>query len=204
MKTLSTDPRAIRTRQALRDSLMQTVIIKPFREITINDIATSANVNRATFYLHYEDKYDLLQDCADTLLLEIREEIRFAPDNPVDTQPDVLITFHYERIITILEHFRKYREFYLAMMGKNGDPLFYTLLRDGASVWIQSELAKVLTDCNMPIDQEYIEMMVRFQSAGNFDVILWWLEQNMHPPIEIMADRLAKITLPPLIKSVNG
>ena len=204
MKTLSTDPRAIRTRQALRDSLMQTVIIKPFREITINDIATSANVNRATFYLHYEDKYDLLQDCVDTLLLEIREEIRFAPDNPADTQPDVLITFHHERIITILEHFRKYREFYLAMMGKNGDPLFYTLLRDGASVWIQSELAKVMTDCNVPIDQEYIEMMVRFQSAGNFDVILWWLEQNMHPPIEIMADRLAKITLPPLIKSVNG
>jgi AcrR family transcriptional regulator len=183
---------------------MHTVITKPFREITINDITQSASVNRATFYLHYEDKYALLQDCADTLLLEIREEIQFAPDNPADTQPDVLITFHYERIITILEHFRKHRDFYLAMMGKNGDPLFYTLLREGASAWIQGELTTILTYCNMPIDQEHIEMMVRFQSAGNFDVILWWLEQNMHPPIEIMADRLAKITLPPLLKSVNG
>ena len=61
MKSTSTDPRAQRTRQMLRQALMQVVIEKPFRDLTIRDITTGAGVNRATFYLHYDDKYDLLK-----------------------------------------------------------------------------------------------------------------------------------------------
>jgi len=55
------DPRFLRTRQLIMNSFMQLTIEKEFKDITIKDITTRATVNRATFYYHFFDKYDLLE-----------------------------------------------------------------------------------------------------------------------------------------------
>ena len=55
------DPRILRTRQLIMDAFMQLAIEKEFKDITIKDITTRATVNRATFYYHFFDKYDLLE-----------------------------------------------------------------------------------------------------------------------------------------------
>lgn len=204
MKSNSTDPRALRTRESLREGLMQTVIQKPFREITVNDITNAAGVNRATFYLHYEDKYDLLEDCATNLVIEIRNDIQNTLDIDINHLPDSTGALHYDRMIIILTHFQKHRDFYLAIMGKNGDPLFHTVLRESASAWIKQAFTTVLEKQKRHVDSDLLDMMVRFQSAGHFDVIAWWLEQNMHTPMEVMAQRLAQITLPPMVHLIQG
>ncbi len=206
MKSTSTDPRAMRTRQNLREGLMETVVKKPFREITINDIATSAGVNRATFYLHYEDKYDLLNDTANTLVKEIRGEVEndlgFDPTQMPHLKP---FAFHQDRMTILLHHFKKHREFYLAVMGKNGgESIFFNLFRNGASEWIKSTMRAFLHSQNKEVDEDFIDMMVRFQSAGNFDVIMWWLEHDTHVPIDVMAERMARVTLPPLFRLIQG
>jgi len=55
------DPRIRRTRQLLQGALWSLLKIKGFDEISVQDIADSATVNRATFYDHYTDKYALLE-----------------------------------------------------------------------------------------------------------------------------------------------
>lgn len=55
------DPRIIRTRRLIMDSFIQLSMKKGFKDITIKDITTEATVNRATFYYHFTDKYDLLE-----------------------------------------------------------------------------------------------------------------------------------------------
>lgn len=55
-----TDPRAIRTRQLLTQAFVELLQQKSFQSITVQDIATRATVNRATFYAHFEDKHALL------------------------------------------------------------------------------------------------------------------------------------------------
>lgn len=55
------DPRFLRTRQLIMDAFMQLAIEKEFKDITIKDITSRATVNRATFYYHFFDKYDLLE-----------------------------------------------------------------------------------------------------------------------------------------------
>ena len=55
-----TDPRAIKTRSAIIDAFNELIITKDFNSISIKDITEKATINRATFYAHYEDKYDLL------------------------------------------------------------------------------------------------------------------------------------------------
>lgn len=56
----STDPRILRTRQLLQQALDKLLKQKKFSEISIQDIAEAATLNRATFYDHYPDKFALL------------------------------------------------------------------------------------------------------------------------------------------------
>ncbi|MGA8109433.1 MAG: TetR/AcrR family transcriptional regulator [Acidobacteriaceae bacterium] len=55
------DPRIRRTRRLLEDAIDNLLQQKSFDEISVQDIAEAATVNRATFYAHYDDKFQLLE-----------------------------------------------------------------------------------------------------------------------------------------------
>ena len=55
------DPRIRRTRQLLHQALEKLLKVKEFDEISVQEIADAATVNRATFYDHYADKSALLE-----------------------------------------------------------------------------------------------------------------------------------------------
>src|ERR1700704_1237352 len=57
----TTDPRILRSRRMLMDALASLLIKKEFEDISVQEIADEATLNRATFYLHYPDKNALLQ-----------------------------------------------------------------------------------------------------------------------------------------------
>src|ERR1041385_2364465 len=54
------DRRKVRTRQMLRDALIALILEKGYDTTTVEDITNRANLGRATFYLHYRDKDELL------------------------------------------------------------------------------------------------------------------------------------------------
>jgi len=60
-ETEATDPRILRSRRMLMDSLERLLKTKELEDISIQEIADDATLNRATFYLHYSDKNALLQ-----------------------------------------------------------------------------------------------------------------------------------------------
>ncbi len=57
----NTDPRILRSRQMLMEALLKLLAHKEFDDISVQEIADEATLNRATFYLHYPDKNALLQ-----------------------------------------------------------------------------------------------------------------------------------------------
>jgi AcrR family transcriptional regulator len=57
----TTDPRILRSRRMLMDALARLLMKKEFEDISVQEIADEATLNRATFYLHYPDKNALLQ-----------------------------------------------------------------------------------------------------------------------------------------------
>jgi len=66
----NTDLRSIRTRKFIIDSFIELLEKKDFNSITISDITKGAMINRATFYRHFLDKYDLLEKVIKEDLLE--------------------------------------------------------------------------------------------------------------------------------------
>lgn len=56
------DPRVKRTKTLIQRAFSELLAEKGFRDIIVQDITERAEVNRATFYAHYPDKYALLEE----------------------------------------------------------------------------------------------------------------------------------------------
>jgi AcrR family transcriptional regulator len=58
-KTEKNDLRSRRTRKLLQHAMIKLLEERDFNDLSVHDIAELAEVNRATFYAHFYDKYDL-------------------------------------------------------------------------------------------------------------------------------------------------
>lgn len=78
--------RTTQTKQSLINAFIQLVSMKDFEKITIADITKGAQVNRATFYAHFNDKYELLDylmgDSASAAIFKYTQgEVKFDRDS---------------------------------------------------------------------------------------------------------------------------
>ena len=64
-----------RTKQLIQKSFMEILQNKSFDSITVGDIAKAANINRGTFYLHFLDKFDLLDQIEQQLFEDLGNHI---------------------------------------------------------------------------------------------------------------------------------
>jgi len=80
------DPRVTRTRQLLHQAFLELLGEKSFQDITIQDIAERATVNRVTFYAHFQDKFALLEyTIRESFKQKVRDQLSdcstFTPEN---------------------------------------------------------------------------------------------------------------------------
>lgn len=61
MEEIKIDPRIIRTRKLIMEAFIRLSKLKNFDNITVKDISKEATINRATFYYHFTDKHELLE-----------------------------------------------------------------------------------------------------------------------------------------------
>lgn len=71
----STDLRVIRTKQSIKRAFINLLNKKQYNKVTIQDIAEEAMINRNTFYLHYQDKDDMLDQLTSDALSKIKESM---------------------------------------------------------------------------------------------------------------------------------
>ncbi len=67
-----------RTDNAITNALISLLKVKPFEKITVQDILDETPVNRATFYAHFHDKYEIAERMMDEYIRtekEIRETL---------------------------------------------------------------------------------------------------------------------------------
>lgn len=93
------DRRKRKTRIAIQNACIQLIQEKDFDAITISDIAGRADINRATFYLHFIDKHDML----DQFEQEIMDEIsaNFTTDFATAMSIEEIIQSRYEPLVQV-------------------------------------------------------------------------------------------------------
>lgn len=63
--------RTTKTRKSLIEAFVEIVNEKSFEKVTIQDLTERAQINRATFYAHFQDKYDLLDEVIGDSAMEL-------------------------------------------------------------------------------------------------------------------------------------
>lgn len=68
MGEIKEDKRVRRTKRQMKEALVDLLREKEFDKVTVKDIIEKADYNRTTFYNHYQDKYDLVEEIETELL----------------------------------------------------------------------------------------------------------------------------------------
>ncbi len=122
-----TDLRIRRTHHFLQEAMIELITEKGFDAITVGDIAERAMINRATFYRHYQDKYDLVakifEETADSLVKQMKPLHK-------DSDPGEKKENYLEIWVRFFEHVAQHARLYRAMLGKNGSPWFAARMRE--------------------------------------------------------------------------
>jgi AcrR family transcriptional regulator len=174
------DPRVRRTRQLLRNALIELIPELGYENIRIQDITDRATLNRATFYLHYRDKEDLLDRGFD----EIWEELTVENPLPVKEGGYLSLDGTMLTILSDFKHLRKYADFYRVMMGRHGMAHFIHRMQDHVYKTTKNRLLSIVGD---PPDSPLpIGMVLHYISSAYVGLMHWWLEHDMpYEPEEI-------------------
>jgi AcrR family transcriptional regulator len=164
------DLRVKRTHKLILDALIELTVQKGFSAVTVSDITKYAGINRATFYRHYEDKFDLLNKYAQNVYELLDTPLEEKPQQSSET------TVHqmHSRLVKIFEHVRDNAKFYRVMLGKNGDPVFAEKIRK----YIQKRILRSLP-VDLQKDEMSIDLYVSYSSSASLGAVLWWLEHDM-------------------------
>lgn len=87
------DIRITKSKRDLCNALITLMQTEQFKKITVGDICSTAMVNRMTFYKHYADKYELLNDVLLNIKHAVVERIAKMKPSPDVTDEGLDLTF---------------------------------------------------------------------------------------------------------------
>ncbi len=186
------DRRILRTRQMLRDALIDLIEERGLEGLTVRDLTQRAGLNRGTFYLHYRDIQDLLEQSKEEVLKGLTESVMRASErncsepgtgNPQQiTQPGAIGAFEY---------FSRHSRFFAVMMGPNGDPCFFLEWKKAMMEDMRKKSMKFQPDdSRLSIPRDYL---VAYIVSAHLGVIQHWLESGMKLTPQEMAALMTKL-----------
>ena len=164
-----TDLRIVKTKKVLFDTLIKLMRQKNFDKIKISDICDEALINRSTFYAHYEDKYELLDDFIEDLKISLLKDLEDKVNN-VTTKEYIM------KLLSILiDHIDEKRDIYSAILLNNRNGFLVDFLIDV----IERESLERLKNNNDIMKSELpLDILVQFYAGGLINVCMSWLTRK--------------------------
>lgn len=186
MNEKNLDRRVVRTRRALQNALIQLILEQGYDNVTIEEITERADLGRTTFYLHFNDKEDLLMQAIDTICEDFIQEhkaVLLKVDKNKNLSGEKLpVNFESGILYHIFSHARDNANFYKVMLrGEGGVKVsrrFATIIQDESIKRLKSVHAQ-----KSKVPEEIFSVMF---SGSLITLITWWLENNQPYPIETM------------------
>lgn len=182
------DLRILKSRKAIQAALLELVVEKGFAAVTIRDITERAMVNRSTFYRHYLDKYDLLDQFIDQLQAMV-SDAAFLAEKAAQTTAEKVPS----GLLLLLQHIQEYPDFYRIMLGQNGDARFTQRFRE-----LSERRYRLLFSRhgdNIDPAAPPVEMKINYISCAGIGAILWWLENNQPCSAAQLAGWLGQLSM---------
>lgn len=184
-KELTESRRTQYTRRAMQDALVELLADKPIGRITVKELCDRADVNRSTFYAHYDGIEDLLHDIENDTI----DWVSGALEQLLE-QPDPDSMRH------IVEHICRYiadnRSHLRILMSPKADVGFQQQLL--GLIYGHGDIAAQLQP--QGTDPAEAEMRVRFAVSGSIGLLQHWLATDLEAAPETVARIIIEMSLP--------
>lgn len=180
------DRRIQRTRLSLRAALLGLLKQKNYDDISIEEITEHANVGRATFYLHYKDKEDLLLEEFSEMANEKAQTLSEIPfsawfpivDNP-ESEPEK--SDSPLPLLMVFQHIKEHSDlYYILLKSSKSSRTFERIRKISTETIIKFVQAKLITDPIPILFKVPIDFFAAYFSGALLSTVDWWLEEGMH------------------------
>lgn len=181
----NTDKRIIKTRRAIKSVFIELMSEIGFAKINVQRIVERAEINRSTFYAHYADKYDLLDEIENELLVGMKETESKIPAGVIAPQ-EFNIEFFMSNSQKTVNYLYENGRLFTLLLGDKGDPKFIIKFGDVIkSIWVERRLVDRLL-----IPQSYALAAAVGMMTG---LITEWVKNDFRESQEEFIQIVAKI-----------
>lgn len=177
------DLRVIKTKNILYSTLLELMKEKQFEEIKVSDICSHALINRSTFYSHYNDKYELLEEYINTLKDSLIGEL--SKNKNINNTKQ----YYIELIKLFFNHIDEKRNIYISAMINNRNSITMDIIYDV----LNHEVTKRLNDIEFKNKTIPVEIISKFYLGAVFNVGIEWLKNENKYSKEDLVNYLDKL-----------
>lgn len=170
------DRRVRKTKALLRHCLAELMKTKKINEITVKELADMSDLNRGTFYLHYRDVYDLLEQTENELMADFDQALSGFDAADFRTHPAPL----FSRVFSLI---RENQDIVGILMGENGDLHFQNRLKKV----VEEKCLRALIEDYRAKNSEQFMVFHNFLLSGCIGIVQYWVRTGCRETPEALA-----------------
>ncbi|HBM75863.1 MAG TPA: TetR/AcrR family transcriptional regulator [Clostridiaceae bacterium] len=169
------DRRVRKTKKQLRQGLTKLLEEKSIKDITVRELSDLVDINRGTFYLHYKDVFDMVEQIEKEMFENFRSVLYEYPLEVLKGKP-------LPMLIDIFRFVKENSDMCRGLISKNGDISFVNRLEELVKERCLSDWMKIFNK------SENFEYYCSFIVSGSIGLLQRWLETGLKESPEHMAD----------------
>lgn len=177
------DPRVHRTKEMLSNALVALLHEKSLARLSVAQLTSTAGINRATFYRHYQSIEMFVEEVSDDLFNGLIDSHQLDVCESIDSST-------YYR--NWLEFAHDHRELFNALLSMNGSPEFrIKFIQNGIDSWsyvLGRNKAANLSDHEIRFISTYI-------TSAHVGVLTQWLAEECATPIDEMCEEMYRLSI---------
>ena len=157
------------TKADLEEAFWRLYEISPVEKVSVSAVCERAGYNRATFYLHFKDIYDLLESIESRIANGMTTCVEACMQRLAADTSKLALMAALKDVIAYYEHNRRY---IVVLLGPKGDPAFTVRLKDALKpLWRRYVVADAVGDHT----EQELDLMLEYTLAGTLFMISRWL-----------------------------
>ena len=167
------------TKKRLRESLMKLVLSKQLGSITVKELTSDADVNRSTFYFHYQDVKAMMKEMEDSFFEDFATTL-----SAIDQKS-------HDSITVLVKCLENHMDLCKIVLGENGDMEFLEQMK----VIIENKCSRIWKEAVPEMSDEDLKLLDSFLIGGAVSTLQNWVRDENRQPAEDIAKVLNHLIL---------
>lgn len=178
------DLRVIKTKKNLQTALLTLLKEKPLEKVSIAELCREANVNRGTFYLHFQDVPELFEMYFEEITIDLKkayyEPLHLTNNHISHLEPHMVRIFH---------HVRTFDTFYSIVFNRKAPLMYYYNLFDIIRDHLKHSIEENTEDTTL-LHSDYT---ASYQANAILGMVIEWVSRGFQETPEYLSEQLLRM-----------